>query len=90
MKWRKGDMGFVKHSTICDPQWSEKYRGEQCELIRRIFFGKYDWKIQFSNGERADISETALRKDYDGHEPCTWESCIWEPDLVGVEITELI
>ncbi len=31
------------------------------------------------------VREVCLRKPYDGHDKCSWESCIWEPDLVGVD-----
>ena len=23
-----------------------------------------------------------LRKPYDGHEPCSWEDCIWQPKIL--------
>jgi hypothetical protein len=38
--------------------------------------------VDISGATRPQAFTSILRKPYDGHEPCEWSDCIWQPSEV--------
>jgi len=87
MNWKVGDIAIIANDAYTHKEWT---KGRECILISHEgqICGDNSpmdnaWKIQIDYWVGL-AEEHVLRKPYDGHEPCSWEKCVWEPDLVSV------
>ena len=95
MNWKPGDLAIIDENANSDVA-SRCFLGSTVTLIKFVGLapdnGAYTdmWEISSDKPNGTFASESILRKPYDGHESCSWEDCIWKPDLVGVPVTERI
>jgi len=100
MNWKAGDAAIIADSAIAAQDTAKKYIGCHCTLIEfegsvvggehgKNFSATRCWRAE-SDGQIIWADESVLRKPYDGHDKCSWQDCVWEPDLIGVPVTERV
>ncbi len=98
MSWKAGDMAIVVADGNYDPK-DEWIVGSTCQLVEHL--GRQHWKSEgmmsscwrVAISERdAWVSEPCLRKPYNGHSKCSWESMkdIWTPDVIATPVSDRI
>ena len=89
MSWKAGDVAII---DVADSRKDlANLQGQKVRLVK--FLGPmepYPHKDYWALEGACFAREACLRKPYDGHDKCSWEDCIWEPDLVGIKVTERV
>lgn len=84
MNWKPGDRAIIGPVDRL-----RHMRGEECTLLEYVgkkrgkegWYVTNAWSVETSNG-KFFVAEHRLRPIYDGNEPVTWESCVWQPKVL--------
>ena len=102
MSWKAGDVAILSsnaHVAEIDHA-AITARGQSCTLIKYEGLTHHAGNVgTIHNCWQVDVGgmpiwadESVLRKPYDGHSKCSWESMkdIWTPDVIATPILERI
>ena len=87
MNWKPGD-----RAIIVNVDCHQHMAGEECTLIEYLGYYRNSstkrfvenaWSVETRAGAFA-VASDSLRPIYDGNEPVTWESCVWQPKVLEV------
>ena len=94
MNWKPGDLALIECSSSLKDTLN--IHGKTVTLIKYIGNGTVIgevkmtasdlWHIDCGQGNQTYGRESTFRKPYDGHDKCSWEDCIWEPDRTGISV----